>query len=59
MNFSTHPHWQAFVYKPIVFTNENWVKIFFSNESKFNLDSLDGKQYVQLYKQERLLPKCV
>lgn len=42
-----------------VWTDENWCKVHFSDESKFNLFGSDGKHYVRLQTVERLNPKFV
>jgi len=42
-----------------MWTEENWSKVHFSDESKFNLFGSDGKHYVRRQIGERLNPKCV
>ncbi|KAI5615079.1 hypothetical protein C0J50_3304, partial [Silurus asotus] len=45
--------------KHVVWTEENWSKVHFSDESKFDLFGSDGKHYVRRQTGERLNPKCV
>ncbi|KAI5609036.1 hypothetical protein C0J50_6038, partial [Silurus asotus] len=49
----------SFVEEHVVWTKENCSKVYFSDESKFNLCGSDGKHYVQRQTGERLNPKCV
>ena len=42
----------------VIWTYENWAKLFFSDESKFNLFRNDGKNNVKRYIGERLSAKC-
>ena len=42
----------------VIWTHENWAKIFFSDESKFNLFGNDGKNNVKRRIGERLSAKC-
>ena len=49
----------AFAEEHVVWTEENWSKVHFSDESKFNLFGSDGKHYVRRQTGERLNPKCV
>ena len=47
-----------FANRYVIWTYENWVKVFFSNESKFNLFGNDGKNIVKRRIGERLSVKC-
>ena len=47
-----------FAEKYVIWTYENWVKVFFSDESKFNLFGNDGKNNVKRRIGERLSAKC-
>ena len=42
----------------VIWTYENWAKVFFSDESKFNLFGNDGKNNVKRRIGERLCAKC-
>lgn len=48
-----------FAEEHVVWTEENWSKVHFSDESKFNLFGSNGKHYVRRQTGERLNPKCV
>ena len=43
----------------IVWTEEQWNMVHFSDESKFNLFGSDGKRFVRYKNGERLSPQCV
>ena len=47
-----------FANRHVVWTYEQWAKVFFSDESKFNLFGNDGKNYVKRRNGERLSAKC-
>ena len=47
-----------FANKHVNWSQEQWSKVFFSDESKFNLFGNDGKNYVRRYKGEEFNPKC-
>ena len=47
-----------FANRYVIWTNENWVKVFFSDESKFNLFGNDGKNNVKRHIGERLSATC-
>ena len=47
-----------FANRYVIWTYENWAKVFFSNESKFNLFGNDGKNNVKRRIGERLSAKC-
>ncbi len=49
----------TFAEKHVLRTEENWSKIHFSDESKFNLFGSDGKHFVWHQTEERLNPECV
>ncbi len=49
----------TFAEEHVVWTEENWSKVHFSDESKFNLFESDGKHFVWCQTGERLNPKCV
>lgn len=49
----------TFAEEHVVWTEANWSKVHFSDESKFDLFGSDGKHYVQRKTGERLNPKCV
>lgn len=49
----------SFAEEHVVWTEENWSRVHFSDESKFNLFGSDGKHYVRRHIGERLNPKCV
>ena len=49
----------AFDKEHVVWTEESWPRVHFSDESKFNLFGSDGKDYVWLWTGERLNSKCV
>ena len=48
-----------FATKYIVWTEEQWNMVPFSDESKFNLFGSDGKRFVRSTNEERLSPQCV
>ena len=43
----------------ILWTEEQWNMVHFSDESKFNLFGSDGKRFVRRKNGERLSPQCV
>ena len=47
-----------FANRYVIWTYENWAKVFFSDESKFNLFGNDGKNNVKRRIGERLSAKC-
>ena len=47
-----------FANRYVIWTYENWAKVFFSDESKFNLFGNDGKNNVKRRTGERLSAKC-
>ena len=47
-----------FANRYVIWTYENWAKVFFSDESKFNLFGTDGKNNVKRCIGERLSAKC-
>ena len=47
-----------FANRYVIWTYENWAKVFFSDESKFNLFENDGKNNVKRRIGERLTAKC-
>ena len=47
-----------FANRYVIWTNENWAKVFFSDESKFNLFGNDGKNNEKRRICERLSAKC-
>ncbi len=49
----------AFAQQHVVWSDEKWQTVHFSDESKFNLYGSDGRQYVRRGKGETLSPKCV
>ncbi len=49
----------TFAEEHVVWTEENWSKVHFSDEIKFNLFGSDGKHFVWLQPEERLNPKCI
>ena len=49
----------AFANKHVIWNDDNWSRVFFSDESKFNIFGSDGKNYVRRRVNERLLPKCI
>lgn len=48
-----------FAHEHVVWTDEQWAKVHFSDESKFNLFGSDGKKHVRRKAGERLSSKCV
>ena len=48
-----------FVTEHILWTEEQWNMVNFSDESKFNLFESDGKMFVRRKKEEHLSPQCV
>lgn len=49
----------AFAQEHVVWTTENWSRVHFSDESKFNVIGSDGNTYVRRRTGERLEVKCV
>ncbi len=49
----------TFAEEHVVWREENWSKVLFSDESKFNLLGSDGKHFVWHQTGERLKPKCI
>ena len=49
----------TFAEEHIVWSEEKWSRVHFSDESKFNLFGADGKSYGSRQTAERLNPKCV
>ncbi len=47
----------TFAGEHVVSTEQNWTKVHFSDESKFNLFGSDGKHFVQCQTEERLNPE--
>ena len=43
----------------IIWSDNDWDKVNFSDESKFNLVGSDGRQYVRRTTGNRLNPRCV
>ena len=50
---------QSFAAKHVVWSDDDWAKVYFSDESKFNLFGSDGKRYVRRSAGERLSKNCV
>ena len=49
----------AFAKKHVIWTESDWQKVFFSDESKFNVFSSDGKQFVRRKIGETLKSNCI
>ena len=48
-----------FVIEHIVWIEEQWNMVYFSDESKFNLFGFDGKRFVRRKNEECSSPQCV
>ena len=48
-----------FAIEHILWTEEQWNMVYFSDESKFNLFGSDGNRFVRRKNGERLSPQCV
>ena len=49
----------SFAAKHVLWTDDDWAKVYFSDESKFNLFGSDGKRFVRRSAGERLSKNCV